>query len=142
MTDSSKDTPSSAQPLMSPEPAMVALKHPASNALALVMTGIYFLAIFVSLPLLGMMFLLTMPLGVRIENPRRALHLWVMGLVASAVFVIHARGRIALMGGLDAAWASSPVLATAWVGGAVLAIGVIIWHLTWVDSALAQHRRR
>ena len=64
-TDPNSTMPDAA-PFMATEPAMVALKHPHSNAVAWVMTAVYFAALFAAVPILALLFLITMPLGVRI----------------------------------------------------------------------------
>ena len=139
-SDTTHTSPGDA-PFMAPEPAMVALKHPHSNVVAWVMTAVYFAALFAAVPTLALLFLITMPLGVRIDNPRRTLHLWTTGLVASGVFIAYARGQVKAWGGLEAAWAASPGMTGLLVGGAMLGVLAIIWHLTWVGTPLAQQRR-
>lgn len=139
-TDPTSTTPAAA-PFMASEPAMVALKHPHSNAVAWVMTAVYCAALFAAVPTLALLFIITLPLGVRIDNPRRTLHLWTTGLVASGVFIAYARGQVKLWGGIEAAWAASPGMTGLLVGGAMLGVLAIIWHLTWVGTPLAQQRR-
>mgnify|MGYP006894106287 CR=1 FL=1 len=139
-TDPNSTMPDAA-PFMATEPAMVALKHPHSNAVAWVMTAVYFAALFAAVPILALLFLITMPLGVRIDNPRRTLHLWTTGLVASGVFIAHARGQVKLWGGVEAAWAAHPAMTGVLVGGAMLGVLALLWHLTWVGTPLAQQRR-
>lgn len=147
MTSTNKDHPDNlpehqhSPALMAPESAMIALKHPHSNAVAWVMTGVYFLALFAAVPLLALLVFLTLPLGVGIDHPRRALHLWTTGLVASGVFISHAREQVQAWGGLQAAWSTSPGLTGLLVGGAMLGVLAILWHLSWVDSPLSQQRR-
>lgn len=147
MTPTSKDQPGdvpefqNSTGLMAAEPAMIALKHPRNNLVAWVMTGVYFLALFAAVPLLALLVFLTLPLGVGIDHPRRALHLWTTGLVASGVFISHAREQVQAWGGLQAAWSTSPGLTGLLVGGSVLGVLAILWHLSWVDSPLSRQRR-
>lgn len=81
-----------------------------------------------------MVVFLTMPLGVGPEHPRRALHLWVTGLLASGIFIVKARSLVGEMGGLTAALASQPVATWGLIAGSVIALVIIVWHLTWVAS--------
>lgn len=137
MTEPTSNDTSAAAPskgLMASTPTSILLKHPASKTTGWVLTLIYYAAMAFSLPALALIAMVFMPLGVGPENPRRALHLWTLGLVASGVFIIKARAVVRGLGGLNAAMSSDPVLTASLMVGVVVALGVVLWHLSWVSS--------
>lgn len=133
MTDPTP-TPSTGAPLMAAQPTSVLLRHPASKGTMWTLTIVYLLMLGLSIPLLPLVVLLTMPLGVGPEHPRRALHLWVTGLVASGVFITKARSLVNEMGGLTLALDNQPLMTWGLIAGSVVALGILVWHLTWVAS--------
>ena len=127
-------TPPTSAPLMAATPATVLLRHPATKGTMWTLTIVYLLMLGLSVPLLPLVVFLTMPLGVGPEHPRRALHLWVTGLLASGIFIVKARSLVSEMGGLTAALATQPLVTWGLIAGSVVALGILVWHLTWVAS--------
>ncbi len=134
MTDPTPTEQSTSAPLMAAQPTTVLLRHPATKGTMWTFMLTYVAALAFSVPILALLVLVTMPLGVGPEHPRRALHLWVTGLVAAGVFVAKARGLVSEWGGLAAALASQPVATWGLIAGSVIALVIIVWHLTWVAS--------
>lgn len=134
MTDPTPTEPSTSAPLMAVQPTTVLLRHPATKGAMWTLMIVYLLMLGFSAPLLPLVVFLTMPLGVGPEHPRRALHLWVTGLLASGIFIVKARSLVGEMGGLTAALASQPVATWGLIAGSVIALVIIVWHLTWVAS--------
>ena len=133
MTDPTP-TPSTGAPLMAAQPTTVLLRHPATKGTMWTLMIVYLLMLGFSVPLLPLVVFLTMPLGVGPEHPRRALHLWVTGLLASGIFIVKARSLVSEMGGLTAALATQPLVTWGLIAGSVVALGILVWHLTWVAS--------
>lgn len=133
MTDPTP-TPSTGAPLMAAQPTSVLLRHPATKGTMWALMFAYVAALAFSVPILALLVLVTMPLGVGPEHPRRALHLWVTGLVASGVFITKARSLVSEMGGLTLALDTQPLMTWGLIAGSVVALGILVWHLTWVAS--------
>lgn len=133
MTESTP-TPRTSAPLMAAMPTTVLLRHPSSKGVMWTLMLIYVLAFQISAPLLSILALVTMPLGVGLEHPRRALHLWATGLWASALFVVKARWLVNEWGGLSSALVAQPVATWGLLIGSAVAVFIFCWHLTWVAS--------
>lgn len=127
-------TPPTSAPLMAATPTTVLLRHPATKGTMWTLMIVYLFMLGFSVPLLPLAVGLTMPLGVGPEHPRRALHLWVTGLLASSIFIVKARSLVSEMGGLTAALATQPLVTWGLIAGSVVALAILVWHLTWVAS--------
>lgn len=134
MTDPTPTEPSTSAPLMAAQPTTVLLRHPATKGAMWTLMIVYLLMLGFSAPLLPLVVFLTMPLGVGPEHPRRALHLWVTGLLASGIFIVKARSLVGEMGGLTLALDTQPLMTWGLIAGSVVALGILVWHLTWVAS--------
>lgn len=122
---------------------MVAIRHPRSNITVIVLMAFYFLATFALVNVgLALMFLLTRPIGVGVDDPRGNLHLWAMGIVATVAFLLNAQWTIKGLGGLDAALASDPTQTWVLLAGSILSLGLLVWHITWAPGTLSQMRRK
>lgn len=130
-----KSNPSSPSEVESVSQVQVALWCPRTKAVEWSLRFVYFIGLSVVFPPLALFALFTLPLGVPPNNPRRALHLWTMGLASSVAVMGHIRTwATASPLSLAEQFQQMPGEAALYVVGALISIGVLFWHVTWVRS--------
>lgn len=139
--DSSHSTPSATPEapapkagLMAAQPVTILLKHPATKGFDWVLRFFYLAVLWVIYPVMAIVVLSTMPLGVGPEHPRRALHLWATGMVATGMGLTFAHSQVKAMGGFSLAFEANP---TAAVGLGVMVVALLVnlfYLLSWVKS--------
>lgn len=120
--------------LMAAQPTTILLKHPATKGFDWVLRCFYLATIWAAYPLMAIVVLSTMPLGVGPERPRRALHLWATGMVATGMGLNFVRNHVKTMGGFSQAMEANPIAAVALCAFGVALLINFFYLLTWVNS--------